>query len=127
LQKADFLAQNAPKSFVAGLRPDPLGSLQRFPGPLAAFDEPTSKRGEKRGKQEREGKMLRTLYGKFLATPLVEVSLLYFSQALFTPRPESGPGTRPGVTGHPPLLWSTQLLACVEILKLSTDNFETRI
>jgi len=27
LQRADFLAQNAPKSFVAGLLPDPLGEL----------------------------------------------------------------------------------------------------
>jgi len=31
------------------------------------------------------------------------------------------------VTGYPLPLWSTQLLACVEILKLSTNSFETRI
>jgi len=31
------------------------------------------------------------------------------------------------VTGHPLPLWSTQLLACVDMLKLSTDTFETRI
>jgi len=31
------------------------------------------------------------------------------------------------VTGHPLALWSTQLLASVKILKLSTDSFETRI
>jgi len=41
-----FKAQNAPTSVVAG--PDPLGSLQRYPDPLAAFDGPTSKRGEGR-------------------------------------------------------------------------------
>jgi len=46
LQKADFLAQNAPKSFVARLSPDPLGELTALP--LAAFDGPTSKRGEGR-------------------------------------------------------------------------------
>jgi len=55
LQKADFLAQNAPKSFVAGLRPpDPLGELTALPQtPLAAFDGPTSKRGEGRGEKGR--------------------------------------------------------------------------
>jgi len=31
------------------------------------------------------------------------------------------------VTGRPLPLWSTQLLACVEIVKLSTDSFEIRI
>jgi len=30
------------------------------------------------------------------------------------------------VTGHPLPLLSTQLLECVEILKLSADSFETR-
>jgi len=36
--------------------------------------------------------------------------------------------TATAVTGHPLLpLWSTQLLACVEILELSADSFETRI
>jgi len=31
LQKAYFLAQNAPKSFVAGLRPEPLWELTALP------------------------------------------------------------------------------------------------
>jgi len=31
------------------------------------------------------------------------------------------------VTGHRLPWWSTQLLACVEILELSTDSFETKI
>jgi len=82
LQKADFLAQNAPKLFVAGLRPDPLESLQRSPDPLAAFDGPTSKRGEGRDEEERgqdgwkrdggNGRgILRTSYQKFQVTPLL--------------------------------------------------------
>jgi len=54
LQKADFLAQNAPKSLVTGLRRDPLGELTSYsapPDPLAAFDGPTSKRGEGRARR----------------------------------------------------------------------------
>jgi len=46
LQKAEFLAQNAPKSFVPGSARTRWGSLQRSPDPLAAFDGTTSKRGE---------------------------------------------------------------------------------
>jgi len=43
-------------------------------------------------------------------------------------RPASGGGGHEScVTDHPHPLWSTQLLAWVEILKLSTDSFETRI
>jgi len=51
------LAQNAPKSFVAGLRPDLLGELTALPQtPIAAFDSPTSKRGEGRFGEEKRGK-----------------------------------------------------------------------
>jgi len=71
LHKADFSAQNAPKSFVAGLHPDSLEELTVLPQtPLAAFDSPTSKRGRRFG-EKRGGEMLRTPYGKFLATPLL--------------------------------------------------------
>jgi len=53
LKSRFFKAQNAPKSFVAGLRPDPPGKLTVLPDPLAAFDSPTSKRGEGRGGEKR--------------------------------------------------------------------------
>jgi len=45
-----FKAENTSKSFVAGLCPDPLvgGAYSVSPDPLAAFDGPTSKRGEGR-------------------------------------------------------------------------------
>jgi len=55
LQKAVFLAQNAPKSLVAGLRPDPLGELTASPDPIAAFNGPTSKKGEGGKREERGG------------------------------------------------------------------------
>jgi len=55
LQKADFiLAQNALKSFIAGLRPDPLIAYSAPPDPLAAFDGLTSKRGEVKGGEKGE-------------------------------------------------------------------------
>jgi len=63
--------QNAPKSFVAELCPDSPEELSASPPySLAAFDCPTSKREEGRGRErERGGELLRTLHGKFLATP----------------------------------------------------------
>jgi len=82
LHKADFfLAQNAPKSFVAGLRRDPLGELTALPQtPVAAFDGPTSKRGEGRGRKKKKDDGWETggkgtgdathPHRKFLATPL---------------------------------------------------------
>jgi len=52
-----FYSQNAPKSFVAGLYPDPLGELTAaLPAPQTAFDGPTSERGERKDEEEREGK-----------------------------------------------------------------------
>jgi len=65
IAESRFFSQNAPKSFVAGLRSDPLGEqrLHCSPRPLAAFD------GQDYF-QERGGEMVRTPYGNFLATPL---------------------------------------------------------
>jgi len=52
-----FLAQNAPKSFVAGLCGPAGGTYSAPPDPLAAFDGPTFKRGEGWGEEEeREGR-----------------------------------------------------------------------
>jgi len=48
-----FLAQNAPKSIVAGLLSDPLGAYSAPTDPLAAFGGHTSKRGEGWGREGR--------------------------------------------------------------------------
>jgi len=80
LQKTVFLAQNAPKPFVAGLRQDPLRAYSAPPDPLAAFDGPTSKRGsggEERG-LKRRGDATHP-YGKFLAMPLPWMITLWTS------------------------------------------------
>jgi len=63
-----FLAQNAPKSFVAG--------LSAAPDIVVALDGPTSKIEEGRGGDPMGGKrggMLCTPCGKFLAIPLTRI------------------------------------------------------
>jgi len=56
IAESRFLAYNASKSFVAGLRLDPLGELTAPPDPLAAFDGPTSNRGKGWGKEGGKGR-----------------------------------------------------------------------
>ena len=64
--EAFFSSKCTKYRLVAGLRPDPLGSLQRSQDPLARLREPTSKgrewregnEGRKKGKGRIEGRSL---------------------------------------------------------------------
>jgi len=75
LQKADFSAQNAPKSFVAGARQVPLRELTVLRHTPWLYLRVLLLREEKDGREE----MLNIFYGKFLATLLLSASIFVFA------------------------------------------------